>query len=189
MDTLWKEKSLMCRSWTHIDSQKTHSVPYLVHIITVETVPGVAIRTGSTLNTICCLYTHVVTETDTRGTLWFHHLSPTQALKNQTTTEEKSQFYFGVLKVLMIVHRRVWWVMWLFIGARLTAGLTLWDGVSEKWSLFDLQKPKQKHSCIESGKLSGRSGVRWQGLSGLRGTVSCLYLLNEDVFQLIYHLC
>ena len=63
-------------------SEETHTELYLVHIVTVVTVPGVTIRTGSTLHTFRCLDTHIVTETDTWGTPWFHHLSSTQAFKS-----------------------------------------------------------------------------------------------------------
>lgn len=61
----------------------THTQPYLVHIITAETISGVSIRARSTLDTVRCLSTHVVTETDTRGALWFHHLSSTQSFNQR----------------------------------------------------------------------------------------------------------
>lgn len=52
--------------------------PHLVHVVTVESVPGVAVGTRAALDTICCLDAHILTETDQRGTPCFHHLSTTQ---------------------------------------------------------------------------------------------------------------
>ena len=62
----------------------THSESYLVHVVTVEPVPRVPIRTWTALDTFRRLYAHIVAETDTWDTLWFHRLRTTQTFKYQS---------------------------------------------------------------------------------------------------------
>lgn len=52
--------------------------PYLVHIVAVEAVPGVAVRTGSTLDALGRLYAHVLTEADAGHAPRLHHLGASQ---------------------------------------------------------------------------------------------------------------
>lgn len=53
--------------------------PYLVHIVAVEAVPGVAVGTRSTLDALGRLYAHVLTEADARHAPRLHHLGASQA--------------------------------------------------------------------------------------------------------------
>lgn len=58
--------------------------PYLVHIVAVEAVAGVAVGTGPTLHTLGRLYAQVLTETGPRHALWLHHLGAAQTFGSQT---------------------------------------------------------------------------------------------------------
>lgn len=58
---------------------------YLVHIVAVEAVAGVAVRTRSTLHTRGRLNAHVPTETDARHAPRLHHLGTTQTFFRRQT--------------------------------------------------------------------------------------------------------
>lgn len=64
--------------------REEHPLPYLVHVVAVEAVTGVAVRTRATLHTLGRLYAHVLTETDARHAFWLHHLAATQTFCRQT---------------------------------------------------------------------------------------------------------
>lgn len=55
--------------------------PYLVHIVAVEAVPSVAVRTRSTLDALGRFYAHVLTEADARHASRLHHLGASQTFR------------------------------------------------------------------------------------------------------------
>lgn len=61
--------------------------PYLVHIVAVDAIAGVAVRTRPALHPHGRLHAHVLPEADARHAPWLHHLGATQTFRRQTKAQ------------------------------------------------------------------------------------------------------